>query len=197
MWKTSSADAAFCFWIFYIFKLFLPTKYKKGGKSGNLFFLISKILMCPKRLSWLITSQLHLMQTDNYNVSAKYWSHCNNEEGMKSSISRLIHCISQFGFSFVPFNVAFFRTFMAYSCPLSTPLIFLTRNTWNHHYHHHHHRCLNTDVLFVASWGAARHRQSQQEVWKPQVWSSCRPIREQRRPSLTLTSFLTAAIRSY
>lgn len=40
-----------------------------------------------------------------------------------------------------PFSVAFFRTFMAYSCPLSTPLIFLTRNTCNDNYHKHHILC--------------------------------------------------------
>ena len=29
----------------------------------------------------------------------------------------------------LPFNVAFFKTFMAYSVPTSGPFIFLTRNT--------------------------------------------------------------------
>jgi len=29
-----------------------------------------------------------------------------------------------------PFRVAFFKTFMAYRCPVSLPFIFLTRNTY-------------------------------------------------------------------
>lgn len=150
-WKPSSADAVFCFWIFYIFKRFLPTKYKRGGKNQVIFFFFLFLRFSCVQKGCPDSSRVSCAscQTDDYKVSAKYWSHCNNEEGMKSSISSLIHCISQFSFSFVPFNVAFFRTFMAYSCPLSTPLIFLTRNTWKQHHHHHchHHVSLSSSCL--------------------------------------------------